>query len=63
MYFLRRDEDAIAHFLIITVWDSLESVKRFAGSKPELAKYYSRRRQFPAGKENMYPMYHVSYEK
>ena len=40
LYFTRRDEGDSAHFLLVTVWDSLESLKEFAGEKPELAKYY-----------------------
>jgi len=27
LYFLRRNEDVVAHFLLITIWDSLESIK------------------------------------
>mgnify|MGYP007013797306 CR=1 FL=1 len=30
----------MAHFLLVTVWDSLELIKGFAGDKLELAKYY-----------------------
>ena len=40
LYFTRRDEGDVAHFLLVTVWDSLESVKAFAGESPEKAKYY-----------------------
>jgi len=40
MYFLRRNEGSIAHFILITIWDSLESIKKFASDEPELAKYY-----------------------
>lgn len=38
LYFLRRNENIIAHFLLITIWNSLESIKKFAGAEPELAK-------------------------
>lgn len=38
--FLRRVEDNIAHFTLITYWDNLEVIKNFAGEDYEVAKYY-----------------------
>ncbi len=40
MFFTRRNEGDVSHFLLVTVWDSIESVKKFAGENPEVAKYY-----------------------
>lgn len=40
MTFLRRLEGDIAHFTLITYWDSIESIKQFAGEDFERAKYY-----------------------
>lgn len=40
LYFTRRDDGEISHFLLITVWESMEAVKRFAGDDPSKAKYY-----------------------
>ncbi len=40
LYFQRRDETQTSHFLLVTIWDSLESIKKFAGDEPEVAKYY-----------------------
>ena len=37
---LRRIEGEQAHFLIITMWESLEAIKRFAGEDVEKARYY-----------------------
>lgn len=37
---LRRDEGGIVHFDMLTFWDDLESIKRFAGEDYETAKYY-----------------------
>ena len=37
---LRRIEGDKAHFLLITLWDSMDAIKRFAGDNPEKAKYY-----------------------
>ena len=37
---LQRREDEVTHFITLTYWDSLESIKGFAGSEVEKAKYY-----------------------
>jgi len=37
---LRRVEGGRAHFLTISLWDSLESIKGFAGEDYERARYY-----------------------
>jgi heme-degrading monooxygenase HmoA len=39
-YFLRRADANIGHFTLITFWDSVESIKAFAGEDYERAKYY-----------------------
>ena len=33
-------EDDAAHFLITTLWDSIESIKKFAGEAYQVARYY-----------------------
>jgi heme-degrading monooxygenase HmoA len=38
--FLQRIEGEQAHILIITFWDSVEAIKRFAGEDYEKARYY-----------------------
>jgi heme-degrading monooxygenase HmoA len=40
LFFTRRDEGQIAHFLLVTVWDNMDAVKKFAGDDPAKAKYY-----------------------
>lgn len=40
LFVFRRTEDGITHFLITTLWDSIESIKRFAGDDYECARYY-----------------------
>ena len=40
VYVLRRDEENIAHFLLLTLWDSLDAIKAFAGDNAEKARYY-----------------------
>jgi len=63
LYFQRRDEDTVAHFLLVTIWDSMESVKKFAGPEPELAKYYPEDHEFLLEKEKYVTMYQVFYER
>ncbi|NPA90896.1 MAG: antibiotic biosynthesis monooxygenase [Chloroflexi bacterium] len=46
LVFLRRLEENEGHFLLITFWESLEAVKRFAGDDYEKAKYYPEDRDF-----------------
>jgi heme-degrading monooxygenase HmoA len=40
LFVLRRDEGTVTHFLITTLWDSFEAIKRFAGEDYERARYY-----------------------
>jgi heme-degrading monooxygenase HmoA len=37
---LRRTEGEITHFLLITLWDSLDVIRAFAGPDYERARYY-----------------------
>ena len=38
--FLRRLEQEVAHFTLITYWENLEVIRNFAGHDYEKAKYY-----------------------
>lgn len=40
VFVLRRVEGDVAHFLLLTLWESLEAIKAFAGEDYEKAKYY-----------------------
>jgi len=40
VYILRRVEKGEAHFLLITLWDSREAIRAFAGDDIERARYY-----------------------
>ena len=44
--FLRRIENGIAHFTLITFWENLEVIKNFAGDDFEEAKYYPEDERF-----------------
>lgn len=45
-YVLRRIEGEQAHFLTLTFWDSVESIKKFAGEDYEKARYYPEDKDF-----------------
>jgi heme-degrading monooxygenase HmoA len=40
VFALRRIEGDRCEYLIVSLWDSLEAVKRFAGEEPERAVFY-----------------------
>ncbi len=40
VYVLRRLDGPRAHFLLISLWDSLEAIRAFAGGDVERARYY-----------------------
>ena len=62
LYFQRRNEVETTHFLLITIWDSIQSIKHFAGDNPEIAKYYPEDNDFLLEKEKYVSMYEVFYE-
>ncbi len=63
LYFLRRIDGDVAHFLLVTLWDSIESVKKFAGEHPEKAKYYPEDDSFLLEKDETSALYQVFFEK
>ena len=63
LYFQRKNDEKTAHFLLVTLWDSIESVKKFAGDNPEIAKYYPEDDDFLLEKEKHVSVYEVFYEK
>ncbi len=40
VYVLRRTEGGVAHFLLVSLWESREAIRRFAGEDLERARYY-----------------------
>ena len=36
-YLLRREADGAVEFLAVTLWDSMDAIKRFAGTNPDVA--------------------------
>jgi heme-degrading monooxygenase HmoA len=61
--FLRRREGEVAHFLLVTVWDSMDAVREFAGSQPDRAKYYAEDDAFLLEKEETAALYEVFFER
>ena len=46
VHILERQEGEVTHFITLTFWDSLESIKAFAGDEVETAKYYPEDKDF-----------------
>ena len=63
LYFLRRTDEDAAHFLLVTVWDSMDAVVKFAGAHPEKAKYYPEDDSFLLEKESSSALYDLFFEK
>jgi heme-degrading monooxygenase HmoA len=40
VFVFRRTEGAVTHFLLTTLWDSVEAIQGFAGPDYERARYY-----------------------
>ncbi len=62
LLFLRDDKSDVTHFLLVTHWDSIEAVKKFAGENPEIAKYYPEDDDYLLEKEKTSALYEVFYE-
>jgi heme-degrading monooxygenase HmoA len=46
VYALRRVDGDRAHFLLISLWDSMDAIRKFAGPEPEKAVYYPEDKDF-----------------
>jgi heme-degrading monooxygenase HmoA len=46
VYVLCRREGDRMHFLLLTLWDSVDAIKRFAGDDYEKARYYPEDKDF-----------------
>ncbi len=62
LLFLKDVKADVAHFLLVTHWDSMEAVKKFAGENPEKAKYYPEDDDYLLEKEDTSALYQVFYE-
>ncbi|MDJ0832562.1 MAG: antibiotic biosynthesis monooxygenase [Gammaproteobacteria bacterium] len=62
LMFLKNVKADVAHFLLVTHWDSMEAVKQFAGENPEKAKYYPEDDDYLLEKEETSALYEVFYQ-
>ena len=46
VYVFRRREEGTVHFLLTSLWDSLTSIRAFAGEDIERARYYPEDRRY-----------------
>jgi heme-degrading monooxygenase HmoA len=46
VHILERSEGAVIHFITLTFWKDLDSIKAFAGEDVEVAKYYPEDKDF-----------------
>jgi heme-degrading monooxygenase HmoA/uncharacterized damage-inducible protein DinB len=46
VYVFRRTEGERAHFRVMSLWDSMQGIRSFAGSDPEKARYYPEDERF-----------------
>lgn len=46
VWLLRRVHDGKAEFIVLSLWDSLEAIKAFAGPDYEKARYYAEDKKF-----------------
>lgn len=46
VHILERSEGAVTHFITLTFWKDLDSIKAFAGEEVEVAKYYPEDQEF-----------------
>ncbi|HEY0303838.1 MAG TPA: hypothetical protein VGC44_02650 [Longimicrobiales bacterium] len=58
---LRRTEDGVTHYVLTTLWDSIEAIKRFAGEDYERARYYPQDDGFLLEKEPLVVHHEVLY--
>jgi heme-degrading monooxygenase HmoA len=61
VHVLRRIEGEQAHFLTLTFWDSLESIKKFAGEEYEKARYYPEDQDYLLEFEEKVTHYEVTF--
>jgi heme-degrading monooxygenase HmoA len=59
VYVLRRTEDDVTHFLLITFWDSFDAIRAFAGPDYEQARYYPEDDEYLLEREPLVTHYEV----
>ena len=59
VWMLRRDVDDKTEFLMFTLWDSMQAIEAFAGSKPEVAVFYPQDDRFLVERETVVSHFEV----
>lgn len=59
VYLFRRTEKGRAHFRVLSLWDSMDGIRRFAGTEPEKARYYPEDKRFLLALEPLVAHYEV----
>ena len=59
VWLLRRLQDGKAQFIVLSLWDSVEAIKKFAGPDYEQARYYSEDNKFLLGLDPLVRHYEV----
>lgn len=49
MFLFRREQDDRATFVVLSLWDGMESVRRFAGEETDRAVYFEEDQRFLLG--------------
>jgi heme-degrading monooxygenase HmoA len=60
-YLLQRDIDGQVEFVAVTMWDSIQTIKKFAGPKPEIAIVEREGRAALSAFDNFATHYEVAY--
>jgi len=60
-YLLRRELDGQVEFLAVTLWESMETIREFAGAKPEVAIVEPEARAVLSGFDDFAHHYEVAY--
>jgi heme-degrading monooxygenase HmoA len=59
VWVFRRTTDGVTEFLLTTMWDSLDAIKRFAGDDYERARYYGEDDDYLLEREEFVTHYEV----
>ena len=62
VFILSKLENGNAHFQMISLWDSYDSIKKFAGDDYEIARYYPEDKNYLLNLEKYVTHYDVLYE-
>jgi heme-degrading monooxygenase HmoA len=61
-YLLRREDEGEVEFVAVTLWDSIEAVRAFAGQNPDVAVVEPEARAALSSFDDMVRHYEVAYD-